>query len=119
MDLVDTLQKISPMGALFIVCNVLGFVLKKADRFNDKYIPLVLFLFGGVVNPFIANTAIVPWDVAYPVVYHALIGLGIGGAAVGGNQVLRQLLGYYNEPQPQKPPPPPEPPKPLPTPGIH
>ena len=63
------------------VLNIIGMIIKNTEKINDKYIPLIL-LFFGVVGA-VAILGFSPQSVVQ--------GVLITGAAVYGNQVVKQL----------------------------
>lgn len=69
------------MLILIPVLNILGLLLKKIEKIPDKYIPLILLLFGVLgalgIGGFTVDAAIQ--------------GVLITGVAVYGNQVVKQL----------------------------
>ncbi len=79
----EILQYITEKMLILIpVLNILGLVLKKIEKIPDKYIPLLLLLFGvfgafGMAGGFSVDAAIQ--------------GVLITGVAVYGNQLVKQL----------------------------
>ncbi|MBR5203396.1 MAG: phage holin family protein [Clostridia bacterium] len=63
------------------VLNIIGMIIKNTEKINDKYIPLIL-LFFGVVGA-VAILGFSPQSVVQ--------GVLVTGAAVYGNQVVKQL----------------------------
>lgn len=63
------------------VLNVIGMIVKNTEKIPDKYIPLILLFFG------IAGTIAILGLSAHSVVQGVLV----TGAAVYGNQVVKQL----------------------------
>ena len=61
--------------------NVLGLMIKQIERISDKYIPLILLAFG-LAGSFLINGLNVQ---------SAIQGVLVTGAAVYGNQVVKQL----------------------------
>lgn len=78
----EFLQYITEKMLIIIpVLNILGSVLKKIEKIPDKYIPLLLLLFG-VLGAF---------GIGGLTVDAAIQGVLITGVAVYGNQVVKQL----------------------------
>lgn len=79
----EILQYITEKMLILIpVLNILGLVLKKIEKIPDKYIPLILLVFGvfgafGMSGGFSVDAAIQ--------------GVLITGVAVYGNQLVKQL----------------------------
>ena len=63
------------------VLNVIGMIIKHTEKIPDKYIPLILLFFGIVGT--IAILGLTPESVVQ--------GVLVTGAAVYGNQVVKQL----------------------------
>ena len=78
----EILQYITEKMLILIpVLNILGSVFKKIEKIPDKYIPLLLLLFG-VLGAF---------GIGGLTVDAAIQGVLITGVAVYGNQVVKQL----------------------------
>lgn len=76
------IEYISENGLLLIpVLNIIGMIIKKTEKIPDKYIPLILLIFG--VMGAVAIMGISPQSVVQ--------GVLITGTAVYGNQVFKQL----------------------------
>lgn len=94
----------TPAVALMIVLNGLGFILKAIPQIPNKVIPLILFVVGGAVYPFIGNyEAATKLPAPLLVVY----GCGIALAAIGlfesGRTLLLKDSPAVPQPQPPKP----------------
>jgi hypothetical protein len=95
--IVNSIINLAPPVALLVVLNVIGYAIKQTPLPNWT-IPFALPLIGAIVYPFIGEfsefvkTARVPWMMM------AVYGCGIGGAAVGANQALRQWLARKETP---------------------
>lgn len=63
------------------VLNVIGMIIKNTEKIPDKYIPLILLLFG--ILGTIAILGLTPHSVVQ--------GVLVTGAAVYGNQIVKQL----------------------------
>lgn len=63
------------------VLNIIGMIIKNTEKIKDKYIPLILLFFGIVGT--IAILGLSPHSVVQ--------GVLVTGAAVYGNQVVKQL----------------------------
>ena len=66
---------------LIPMLNVLGLIIKQIEKINDKYIPIILLVFA-LVGSFFLNGLNVQ---------SAIQGVLVTGAAVYGNQVVKQL----------------------------
>lgn len=78
----EILQYITEKMLILIpVLNILGLALKKIEKIPDKYIPLLLLVFG-VLGAF---------GIGGLTVDAAIQGILITGVAVYGNQVVKQL----------------------------
>lgn len=91
----NTLGQLSPPVLLMLFLNLVGYGLSKAPVLDNKWIPLILPILGGIVYPFIGT---IEASQRHPTVHLAIIGCIIGGAAVGTNQLFRQLKGDSNQP---------------------
>lgn len=66
---------------LIPVLNIIGMIVKNTERIPDKYIPLILLFFG-----IVGTVAILGFSP------HSVVqGVLVTGAAVYGNQVVKQL----------------------------
>lgn len=83
----DSITKLSPPVLLMFFLNMVGYALNKSP-IDNKYIPIIMFVLGGIIYPFIG---MIEASQRHPAVHLGIIGCCIGGAAVGANQVLRQL----------------------------
>lgn len=63
------------------VLNIIGMIIKNTEKIKDKYIPLILLFFGIVGT--VAILGLSPHSV--------VLGVLVTGAAVYGNQVVKQL----------------------------
>ena len=63
------------------VLNIIGMIIKNTEKIKDKYIPLILLFFGIVGT--VAILGLSPHSVVQ--------GVLVTGAAVYGNQVVKQL----------------------------
>ncbi len=63
------------------VLNIIGMIIKNIEKINDKYIPLILLLFGIVGT--VAILGLSPYSVVQ--------GVLVTGTAVYGNQVVKQF----------------------------
>lgn len=63
------------------VLNIIGMIIKNTEKIKDKYIPLILLFFG-----IVGTVAILGFSP------HSVVqGVMVTGAAVYGNQVVKQL----------------------------
>ena len=66
---------------LIPVLNVIGAIIKNTEKIPDKYIPLILLAFG-----ILGATTIIGFNI------HGIVqGVLVTGAAVYGNQIVKQL----------------------------
>ena len=78
----DFLQYITQNALILIpVLNILGKIIKGVDKIPDKYIPLILLPFGILGTLALAGVS----------VDSAVQGVLITGAAVYGNQMVKQM----------------------------
>lgn len=63
------------------VLNVIGMIVKNTEKIPDKYIPLILLFFGVIGT--VAILGLTPHSVVQ--------GVLVTGAAVYGNQIVKQL----------------------------
>lgn len=90
-----TLFELAPPVVLLLALNVVGLAVKKSPV-PDWLIVWILPLLGGVAYPFIAGwNGATATAVAHPEVLNVLYGVAIGGAAVWGNQLLRQTSAAF------------------------
>ena len=66
---------------LITVLNVIGMIIKNTEKIPDKYIPLILLVFG--ILGTVAILGLSPHSVVQ--------GVLVTGAAVYGNQIVKQL----------------------------
>ena len=90
----EGLSKLSPPVLLMLFLNLVGYGLNKNPYVENKFIPVILFILGGILYPFIG---ILDATQRHPHVHLGIIGMIIGGAAVGANQILRQFKTSNNE----------------------
>lgn len=120
-ELINDLTQLSPPMALAIALWVVGNAIKKS-RIENWLIPFILPLLGALAFPFIADTAKVSYSVRSPMLFNALIGMAIGGAATAMDQAIWQWVSRTKNPDgktaflvkpdentPPAPPPPPAP----------
>ena len=65
---------------------ILGYVIKKLKKIPDKYIPLILLIFGVLLSIFTESSFTLP-----SIVESIIQGVLVTGAAVLGNQIPKQL----------------------------
>lgn len=66
---------------LIPVLNIIGMIIKHLEKINDKYIPLIILLFGVLGTLGIMGVSV-----------DAVIqGVLVSGASVFGNQIVKQL----------------------------
>lgn len=70
------------------VCIILGYVLKATPVFPNKYIPHLVIVFGGGLNPCIIGRGNVSPDINNPVAHLVLQGLVIGALAWASHHLV-------------------------------
>lgn len=90
---ITALFGLTPPVLLMLVLNLFGLALKRVPAVPDWLIPLLLPVMGAIIHPFVGDYSDLVKAARFPWVYMALYGFGIGWAAVGANQALRQFLG--------------------------
>ena len=66
---------------LIPVLNIIGMIIKRLEKINDKYIPLILLLFGVLGTIGLLGVS----------VDSVIQGVLVAGTSVFGNQVIKQL----------------------------
>lgn len=97
MNDINSITGATPAVALMIVLNGLGFILKAIPQIPNKIIPLILFVVGGGVYPFIGNYHAAE---RLPAPLLVVYGCGIALAAVGLFESGRTLLLKDSTPTP-------------------
>ena len=95
MDILEALKEyIKPeLLVLVLVLYLVGLGLKKTEKVNDKYIPLILGLLGIVISSIyvVATSSITGYQSVLMMVFTALVqGILVAGASVYINQVVKQ-----------------------------
>jgi len=80
MDIIETMQELC-IPIIAVVCYCICFGIKKASFINDKYIPLISMVLGGI-------SGILMNGLSYEAV---AVGISSGAVAVGVNQVYKQF----------------------------
>ena len=78
-----------PVAAITILCFLVGFAWKTADRLNDKWIPVVCGFFGLVLG--VVGSGMISGFPATDKITAAAIGVVSGLAATGAHQIWKQL----------------------------
>ncbi len=78
------------VAAITVICYLLA-VGVKATRLDNKYIPVICGVVGGILG--IVGMFIIPQYPAGDVLNAAAVGIVSGLAATGANQVYKQLRG--------------------------
>ena len=86
-------RNLGPIPATLIVCNFIGWQLKRSPRFPSWLIPWFMFGVGGILYPFLCEDGTAVWNSNYPEATTIVIGLCIGGAAVGMYEGISNFLG--------------------------
>lgn len=66
---------------LIPVLNIIGMIIKRLEKINDKYIPLILLLFG-----VLGTVGLLGMSVDF-----VIQGVLVTGTSVFGNQIVKQL----------------------------
>lgn len=90
---IQSLLDASPAVVLVFVLNFIGYAVKKIPALPDWIIPFLLPAIGAVSYVFVGELSAKIAAAKYPTAILALYGAGIGCAAVGLNQALRQWTG--------------------------
>lgn len=90
MEQLNELLNLSPPVGLLVFLFFLGVILKKADIFPNRFIPLTQLLLGAGIYPFLA--AVVPNGYYYPLAAKVFLGGLIGAGTVALHQVIKQYL---------------------------
>lgn len=95
MPNVTDIETLAPPVLLVLFCNFIGWIAGTIPSFNNKYIPVLMFVVGATVYPFIGTVDAV--TIRHSNVKMIVIGACIGGAAVGTNQIFRQFMSKYEK----------------------
>ena len=95
MDILEALKEyIKPeLLVLVLVLYLVGLGLKKTEKVNDKYIPLILGLLGIVISSIyvVATSSITGYQSVLMMIFTALVqGILVAGASDYINQVVKQ-----------------------------
>jgi len=90
MPEINDIKELSAPVLLALFLNVVG-VMVSRTAIDNKYIPMILMLLGGVLYPFIETSEAVS-TLRYPMVKEFVIGVCVGGLSVGLNQAVRQFI---------------------------
>lgn len=98
----NELIQMSPILLVMFALNVIGKGIKSTSWIPDRLIPLILPILGGMVYPFVGKYQPLPFLDKVPAgsdltVLYVMVGIGCGGLAVWGNQLLRQWMGRGDE----------------------
>ena len=92
---VTDIETLAPPVLLVLFCNLIGWIASSFPGFNNRYIPVLLFLTGAIVYPFIGT---LDATTRHSNIKMIIIGACIGGAAVGTNQLFRQFMNKNENP---------------------
>lgn len=81
---------ITGVAAITVICLLIGQVVK-ASGLDNKWIPIICGVFGGVLG--VAGMFLMPDFPATDYITAAAVGIVSGLAATGANQVFKQLGG--------------------------
>ena len=78
-----------PVMAIVMICYLIGMALKAWDAFDDRKIPVIMGVCGGVLGviAFFAARSIMPAD---DIITAIAVGIFSGLAATGVNQIYKQ-----------------------------
>jgi len=88
-DWINNITQLSPILALFIFLVFVGTYIKRSP-IPDWYIPIIIFLSGMVIYPFIAEIGGLKYNVPNPLMLKAIFGGIVGGASIGAHQLVKQ-----------------------------
>ncbi|MCI6388303.1 MAG: phage holin family protein [Ruminococcus sp.] len=78
----EVLEYITDKALILIpALNIIGMIIKRLEKINDKYIPLILLLFGVLGTIGLLGVS----------VDSVIQGVLVAGTSVFGNQVIKQL----------------------------
>ena len=92
-DTVKTILDASPAVVLMVVLNFIGFAVKRIPAIPNWLIPFILPVLGGLAYPYVGEFSPAIKLAKHPAALMVLYGVGIGCAAVGVNQALKQYAG--------------------------
>ncbi len=95
---ISDLVSMSPPALVVLFCNVVGWVASTLPFFNNKYIPILLFTVGAISYPLV-GPLIADGQVQQKIAHRVIIGACMGGAAIGTNQLFRQMMNKSSNPQ--------------------
>lgn len=84
-----------PVAAITILCFLVGFTWKTADKLNNKWIPVVCGFCGLILG--VVGNGLIDGFPATDAITAAAIGVVSGLAATGVHQIYKQLGGGDNE----------------------
>lgn len=82
---------ISTLGtvvAIVAICYVIGLGCKAYEKLPDKWIPVIMAVYGGVLG--VAGLYVIPDFPAQDIINAVAVGMASGLAATGVNQVYKQ-----------------------------
>ena len=88
------ITNIANVAAITVICYLVAMGVK-ATRVDNKYIPVICGILGGILG--IAGMFIIPEYPAGDVLNAAAVGIVSGLAATGVNQVYKQLRGNMEQ----------------------
>lgn len=90
----NALTQLTPPVALGLSLIIAGAFLKQSPVQN-WIIPWILMAVGGVLYPMIGEVGKVSYNVRFPAAFNAVIGVCIGGFAVGMHQGFKQAINFF------------------------
>lgn len=75
--------------AIVVICYLIGIACKAADKIKDNFIPVIVGVCGGALG--IVGMLTIPDFPATDILNAIAVGIASGLAAVGANQVYKQL----------------------------
>lgn len=74
-DAGETVSKFGPFALTVLCCIVVGYALKFAPKFNNRWIPFFCFFTGATVYVLLSDPSDAPFTMRFPIVRHGIIGL--------------------------------------------
>jgi hypothetical protein len=95
IDLQQIVDMSPPVGLVFGL-NLVIFLLKKsAPEFPRWVLPTCSMIAGGIIYPLISSPGDVPYQMRSPVTAQALMGVIMGGCAIGTNQWFKTMVQRF------------------------
>lgn len=85
MDIAQLGQVIS----ITVICYIIGLVAKNIEKLNDKWIPVIVGIAGGIIGA--VGLYVIPSFPANNVIDAVAVGIVSGLASTGADQIFKQL----------------------------